>query len=58
MAARIAASWFPQNRKFFRPRAGTLSALPAGIHVAMEYYSGGKYYWDYDAVKAAFDKVQ
>ena len=29
-----------------------------GIHVAMEYYSGGKYYWDYDAVKAAFDKVQ
>lgn len=29
-----------------------------GFHVAMEYNSAGYLYWNYDAVKAAFDKVK
>ena len=27
-----------------------------GTHAAMEYYKDGKYYWDYQSVKQAFDK--
>ena len=29
-----------------------------GFHVAMEYSSGGYYYWNYESVKAAFDRVK
>lgn len=29
-----------------------------GNHVAMEYYFGGQLYWNYYAIKEAFDKVQ
>lgn len=29
-----------------------------GLHVAMEYNSAGYLYWNYDAVKEAFDKVK